>query len=62
MSDSQNSEPQTPESPSYKVVWERDTLERLAFATLQEQRNSRRWRIFSALLGCCWLWPCCGRA
>ena len=46
MSDSQNSEPQTPESPSYKVVWERDTLERLAFATLQEQRNSRRWRIF----------------
>jgi protease-4 len=28
------------------VVWERDTLERLAFATLQEQRNSRRWRIF----------------
>jgi protease-4 len=46
MSDSQNSEPKTPESPSYKVVWERDTLERLAFATLHEQRTSRRWRIF----------------
>ena len=46
MSDSQNSESKTPESPSYKVVWERDTLERLAFATLHEQRTSRRWRIF----------------
>jgi protease-4 len=46
MSDSQNSGSKTPESPSYKVVWERDTLERLAFATLHEQRTSRRWRIF----------------
>lgn len=36
----------TPESPSHKTVWERDTLERLAFATLAEQRASRRWRIF----------------
>mgnify|MGYP000122516502 CR=1 FL=1 len=35
-----------PESPSHKTVWERDTLERLAFATLAEQRASRRWRIF----------------
>ena len=36
----------TPSAPSHKVVWERDTLERLAFATLAEQRASRRWRIF----------------
>lgn len=36
----------TPESPSHKTVWERDTLEKLAFATLAEQRASRRWRIF----------------
>jgi protease-4 len=35
-----------PETPSHKTVWERDTLERLAFATLAEQRASRRWRIF----------------
>ncbi len=41
------SEPhETPEKPSHKTVWERDTLERLAFATLAEQRASRRWRIF----------------
>ena len=26
--------------------WERDVLERLMFATLREQRDSRRWRIF----------------
>jgi protease-4 len=36
----------TPSAPSHKVVWERDTLERLAFSTLAEQRASRRWRIF----------------
>jgi protease-4 len=36
----------SPENPSHKTVWERDTLERLAFATLAEQRASRRWRIF----------------
>ena len=34
------------EKPSHKTVWERDTLERLAFATLAEQHASRRWRIF----------------
>jgi protease-4 len=34
------------EMPSHKTAWERDTLERLAFATLAEQRASRRWRIF----------------
>jgi len=34
------------EKPSHKTAWERDTLERLAFATLAEQRANRRWRIF----------------
>ena len=34
------------ETNSHKAAWERDTLERLAFATLAEQRASRRWRIF----------------
>jgi protease-4 len=38
-----------PETTSHKTVWERDTLERLAFATLAEQRASRRWRIFFRL-------------
>ena len=41
---SEHHEPQ--EKTSHKTVWERDTLERLAFATLAEQRASRRWRIF----------------
>jgi len=44
---SDNHHPSNPPSaPSHKVVWERDTLERFAFATLAEQRASRRWRIF----------------
>jgi len=34
------------ETSSHKTAWERDTLERLAFATLAEQRANRRWRIF----------------
>ena len=29
--------------------WERATLEKLAFATLQEQRTARRWRTFMRL-------------
>jgi protease-4 len=33
-------------STSARTAWERDTLERLAFATLAEQRAARRWRIF----------------
>jgi protease-4 len=37
------------EKPSHKTAWERDTLERLAFATLAEQRANRRWRIFFRL-------------
>lgn len=31
--------------------WERDVIEKLAFATLQEKRRSRRWGIFFKLLG-----------
>ena len=30
--------------------WERDVLERLMFATLREQRDARRWRIFFRLI------------
>jgi protease-4 len=45
MSDN-HQQPNNPSAPSHKVVWERDTLERLAFATLAEQRAGRRWRIF----------------
>ncbi|MBU3647090.1 MAG: S49 family peptidase [Limnohabitans sp.] len=45
------SEPHSSESakPSHKTAWERDTLERLAFATLAEQRANRRWRTFFRL-------------
>lgn len=35
--------------------WERDLLERLAFATLNEQRKARRWGIFFKLLFAFWL-------
>jgi protease-4 len=37
---------QPPEPSSPKATWEREALERLAFATLAEQRATRRWRIF----------------
>jgi protease-4 len=35
-----------PEAPLRSVAWERETLEKLAFATLAEQRARRRWNIF----------------
>jgi protease-4 len=44
------------------VVWERDTIEKLVFATLNEQRSARRWRLFFrfvwlALIGLVfWAW------
>jgi protease IV len=44
--------PGTPEPtpPSgLKPGWERDTMERLVFATLKEQRAARRWRNFTRL-------------
>jgi len=36
-------------------AWQRDTLERLLFATLREQRRARRWSIFFRLLTFAWL-------
>lgn len=38
------------EAPLRSVAWERETLEKLAFATLAEQRARRRWNIFFRLL------------
>lgn len=35
-----------PETPLRSLAWERETLEKLAFATLAEQRARRRWNIF----------------
>ncbi|WP_052369033.1 S49 family peptidase [Serpentinimonas barnesii] len=39
-------------APSAKITpdWERETLEKLVFATLREQRAARRWKIFFRLL------------
>ncbi len=45
--------PSTDKSPS--PGWERDLLNRLAFATLNEQRRARRWNIFFKLLGFAYL-------
>jgi protease IV len=36
-------------SPARAPSWERDTLEKLAFASLKEQRAARRWKIFFRL-------------
>ena len=36
--------------PTLDENWERDTLRRLAFATLNEQRRARRWRLFFIFL------------
>ncbi|MDR2189500.1 MAG: S49 family peptidase [Azonexus sp.] len=40
-----------PQSSNQTSGWERQTLEKLAFAALQEQRARRRWGIFFKLLG-----------
>lgn len=42
----QNGLPQSGNPPPRRDGWERDVLERLALATLQEQRARRRWSIF----------------
>jgi protease-4 len=42
--------PQDPYPQPRKDGWERETLEKLAFATLREQRANRRWSIFFKLL------------
>ncbi|MDO8274152.1 MAG: S49 family peptidase, partial [Serpentinimonas sp.] len=43
---------ETTPAPSAKSTpdWERETLEKLVFATLREQRAARRWKIFFRLL------------
>ncbi|MBS1188962.1 MAG: Peptidase [Rhodocyclaceae bacterium] len=42
---------QSPSTANASPNWERQTLEKLAFAALQEQRARRRWGIFFKLLG-----------
>ena len=39
----------SPSNPNSKDGWERDLLEKLAFASLNEQRTRRRWSIFFKL-------------
>ena len=41
--------------PENQPPWERQLLEKLALATLQEQRLKRRWGIFFKLLGFAYL-------
>jgi protease-4 len=40
-----------PQSPNNSPDWERKTLEKLLFLTLEEQKNRRRWGIFFKFLG-----------
>lgn len=40
-----------PQSPNNTPAWERQTLEKLAFASLEEQKKHRRWGIFFKSLG-----------
>jgi protease IV len=42
-------------APKRPESWERDVLERLAFAVLTEQRRARRWGIFFKLFFAAWL-------
>lgn len=42
---------ETPQAPNNDSNWERKTLEKLAFAALNEQKTSRRWGIFFKFLG-----------
>ena len=44
-----------PQSSTSSPGWERQTLEKLAFAALQEQRARRRWGIFFKFLGFAYL-------
>lgn len=41
--------PVPPPAPLQTPGWERETLEKLAFSALQEQRSTRRWRTFVRL-------------
>ncbi len=40
-----------PQPPDQQNAWERKTLEKLAFAALEEQKARRRWGIFFRMLG-----------
>ena len=44
-----------PQSPDTPPAWERKTLEKLAFAALEEQKTARRWGIFFKLAGFAYL-------
>jgi protease-4 len=46
MTDNDSSTPPSPNAPGRSPNWERDLLDRLAFASLTEQRRARRWKIF----------------
>ncbi|MCW5653280.1 S49 family peptidase [Hydrogenophaga sp.] len=46
-----NDDPLIPDAPrAAKGVWERETIEKLVFATIREQQSARRWKIFFRLL------------
>lgn len=45
----------SPQTPNNAPNWERQTLEKLAFAALDEQRARRRWGIFFKFLGFAYL-------
>ncbi len=47
----QSKQPQPPASENTPQSWERDIINRLAFASLNEQRRTRRWGIFFKILG-----------
>jgi len=49
MSENNRTEHQNANDPGTMRNWERETLERLVFATVREQRASRRWGIFFKL-------------
>ncbi len=51
----QSKEPQSAIKGDTSTEWERDLLNRLAFAALNEQRRARRWSIFFKLLGFAYL-------
>jgi protease IV len=42
--------PRSPGDPRRDTGWERETIEKLVFATLKEQQATRRWKLFSRLL------------
>ena len=63
MNDDKNDLPSASAVPQQQTAgWERETLEKLMFATLREQRASRRWKLFFrftwlVLIGALvWLW------